>query len=61
MAHNKQGSNALPRRAKQDAEVIGGREFGNVIEPTQAEMASGNKGLAAEKPGKKKPAGKKAA
>lgn len=26
----------------------GGREFGNVIKPTQAQMASGNKGLAAD-------------
>ncbi|HZZ40220.1 MAG TPA: hypothetical protein VFE06_13885 [Acidobacteriaceae bacterium] len=31
--------------AKQHA---GGREFGNVIEPMQAEMASENKGLAAD-------------
>lgn len=29
------------------AKGIGGREFGNVIEPTQAQMASGNEGLAA--------------
>lgn len=27
---------------------VGGREFGNVIEPMQAQMASGNKGLAAD-------------
>ena len=27
---------------------VGGREFGNVIEPLQAQMASGNKGLAAD-------------
>jgi len=42
-------------------ERMGGREFGNVIEPTQAQMASGNKGLAAEpgKSGKKEPGRKK--
>ena len=28
---------------------VGGREFGNVIEPTQAQMASDNKGLTAER------------
>jgi hypothetical protein len=27
---------------------MGGREFGNVIEPMQAQMASGNDGLAAD-------------
>jgi len=32
-------------KGKQQA---GGREFGNVIEPTQAQMASGNKGLAGD-------------
>ena len=47
---------------KQAPETIGGREFGNVIEPTQAQTASGNKGLAAEssKP-RKKTSRKKAA
>ncbi len=46
----------------QQAEKIGGREFGNVIEPMQAQMASGNQGLAAEpEKSKKKPARKKAA
>lgn len=50
------------RSTKEDAKGIGGREFGNVVEPTQAEMASGNKGLAAnEKSAKKKAARKKAA
>lgn len=40
----------------------GGREFGNVIEPTQAQMASGNQGLAADSTrGSSKSAGKKAA
>ena len=34
------------RKRKDDAHRMGGREFGNVIEPTQAQMASGNKGLA---------------
>jgi len=45
-----------PARKTQEAEKIGGREFGNVIEPTQAQMASGNQGLAAEpaKPQKKR-------
>jgi hypothetical protein len=44
-------------------ETIGGREFGNVIEPTQAQMASENKGLAADfgKSGAKKPMRKKGA
>lgn len=58
----------MAERKKQSAkknlrpERVGGREFGNVIEPTQAQMASGNQGLAAqqEKP-KKKAARKKAA
>jgi ureidoglycolate hydrolase len=47
---------------KPQSERIGGREFGNVIEPMQAQMASGNQGLAAEtaKP-KKKMTRKKAA
>lgn len=47
---------------KARSERIGGREFGNVVEPMQAQMASGNKGLAAES-GKsnRKPARKKAA
>lgn len=35
---------------------MGGREFGNVIEPMQAQMASGNEGLTAN--AEKKPAGK---
>lgn len=47
---------------KRVAERIGGREFGNVIEPTQAQMASGNEGLAAqEQKAKKKSTRKKAA
>jgi hypothetical protein len=33
----------------------GGREFGNVIEPMQAQMASDNKGLAAEQEKKSAP------
>jgi hypothetical protein len=51
-----------PARKKPEPERIGGREFGNVIEPMQAQMASGNQGLAVEpeKP-KRKTAGKKAA
>lgn len=28
-----------------ESQGIGGREFGQVIEPTQGQMASGNKGL----------------
>lgn len=36
----------LLRKRKDDSQHRGGREFGNVIEPTQAQMASGNKGLA---------------
>lgn len=44
----KQQSGAKARSGKADASGIGGREFGNVIEPTQAQMASGNKGLTAE-------------
>lgn len=46
----------------QQSERIGGREFGNVIEPMQAQMASGNQGLAAQpEKSKKKTPGKKAA
>ena len=44
---------------EENREDIGGREFGQVISPTQAEEASGNKGLANEKDqnqGKKKDA-----
>ncbi|HTV82267.1 MAG TPA: hypothetical protein VME18_06420 [Acidobacteriaceae bacterium] len=37
-----------PAGRKQPTETIGGRGFGNGIEPTQAQMASGNQGLAAE-------------
>lgn len=64
MAEKKQRDNG-PRRITKAPKGIGGREFGNVIEPTQAEMASGNKGLASqERPSAKatkKPARKKAA
>jgi hypothetical protein len=35
---------------------MGGREFGNVIEPMQAQMASGNEGLTGD--AEKKPAEK---
>lgn len=41
---------------------VGGREFGNVIEPMQAQMASGNKGLtddSGKQPPTKKPMRKK--
>lgn len=51
-------------QTKQDKqETVGGRAFGNVIEPTQAQMASGNKGLAGDfgKSGTKKPMRKKRA
>lgn len=58
----KQSRSANRKTPGNTAEVIGGREFGNVIEPTQAQMASGNQGLAAEqKSPKKKPARKRAA
>ncbi|MGC2637169.1 MAG: hypothetical protein WA294_08305 [Acidobacteriaceae bacterium] len=33
------------QRSSQGQSGAGGREFGNVIEPTQAQMASGNEGL----------------
>ena len=38
----------VPVAKQKKREKVGGREFGNVIEPTQAQMASGNKGLAAD-------------
>ena len=40
----KQGSTPKPR--EENASGMGGREFGQVIEPMQAQMASGNEGLA---------------
>lgn len=43
---------------EQNQQEIGGREFGQVIEPTQGQMASGNKGLT-EDFGRQKPAAKK--
>jgi hypothetical protein len=51
-----------PATKRARSERMGGREFGNAIEPTQAQMADGNQGLAAgpEKPNRK-PARKKAA
>ncbi len=49
-----------PAKRKAQPERIGGREFGNVIEPTQAQMASGNRGLAAEPAKSTKAARKKA-
>jgi hypothetical protein len=42
-----------PHHSK-DHQQTGGREFGQVIEPTQAQLASGNKGLADDQ-GKRKP------
>lgn len=48
-------------KSKPESETIGGREFGNVIEPTQAQMASGNRGLAAEPATPKKKASRKKA
>jgi hypothetical protein len=55
MAHHKQHSGpASSRQVNRDrtgkgssisTEAIGGREFGQVIEPMQAEMASENEGL----------------
>lgn len=35
-----------PKNRQGSQSGMGGREFGQVIEPTQAQMASGNKGLA---------------
>jgi hypothetical protein len=49
-----------PATKKPRSEKVGGREFGNVIEPMQAQMASGNPGLAAE-PQKPKKAQKRRA
>lgn len=37
-----------PKNEDQPQSEMGGREFGNVIEPTQAQMASSNKGLAGD-------------
>lgn len=42
MSHKKQQSTAQ----QQEPKNTGGREFGQVIEPTQAQMASVNQGLA---------------
>ncbi len=42
----KRNNASQPKQEKH--EQVGGREFGNVIEPTQAQMASKNKGLAAD-------------
>lgn len=33
------------------SQSLGGREFGEVVEPMQAQMASGNEGLAETSPG----------
>lgn len=55
------GKKKQARKSKQQMERIGGREFGNVIEPMQAQMASGNEGLAAQPDKQKKRPGKKAA
>jgi hypothetical protein len=41
---NKQRANA----GSSAPQKTGGREFGNVIEPMQAQMASGNQGLAGD-------------
>lgn len=57
----KRNNASQPKQEQQ--ETVGGREFGNVIEPTQGQMASGNKGLTADagKSGAKKPMRKKRA
>jgi len=55
------GKKKQSRKSKRQSERIGGREFGNVIEPTQAQMASGNEGLAAKSDKQKKRPGKNAA
>jgi len=61
-------SKARPDAANKAKPDVGGREFGNVIEPTQGQMASGNKGLSgdagsgsAEASKKKTPEGKESA
>lgn len=46
--HEKPGTHSQDRSEAQPRSVMGGREFGNVIEPIQAQMASGNQGLAAQ-------------
>jgi len=58
MGHHKQKSEShaasetpLQRKTNQAGSGpsgVGGREFGQVIEPMQAQMASGNRGLAAD-------------
>lgn len=59
MGQMKNQSEAQERKQESvDREEIGGREFGQVIEPTQGQMASGNKGLTADV-GKEKESGKK--
>jgi hypothetical protein len=60
MAHQKHPSEA-PRKQENPQptpnQTVGGREFGQVIEPMQAQMASGNEGLTdkAETPHREKP------
>lgn len=48
-------------KRKSGSERVGGREFGNVIEPMQAQMASGNQGLAAQQENPRKKAARKKA
>lgn len=43
-----------PQGQSHSQNKTGGREFGNVIEPMQAQMASGNRGLADDAGGKRK-------
>jgi hypothetical protein len=53
-------SNSTASRAPQTSgKGTGGREFGQVIEPMQAQMASGNEGLADSSGQKQSAAGKK--
>jgi hypothetical protein len=47
-----QQSNTRQGNAPRPGGGIGGREFGQVIEPMQAQMASGNEGLAESSRGK---------
>lgn len=43
-----------PESKQENTEEVGGREFGQVVEPMQAQMASGNDGLAEKSAGEEK-------
>ena len=64
MGHKHPDNHPQQHHGSENLKDIGGREFGQVIEPTQAQQASGNKGLAddqSQSKAKKPHTGKKAA